>query len=509
MSFFKNTSDAEARKILGFRLDRYIEESGMDYKADGTLLNSTQSGNRRSQLFTDVGHARHSAYNPNLAAIYLFLKDGEVQCHNNWTKPEAMNCGLGSEYLDVVGFYGLITMNPRLAVPEGGLKQALANVIARPFSLFFESAEGQLLNPPYASEDKIREEINSHQGEFSRYATYLYLLAMCSGFEPSIDSGALHLPPLEPLYRLLGIHDGKFTLESISKSNLALRNSLPEPSQLSPSCHRQLALALCLLPGHSLIIDRFDPEAVKSVMCERAFLALGGLHTDNEAATRAEAETIADLVFCPFPELWKPYGIEQDRFLGKDIAELQDYSEEETLRSVGLFYEQYTKMETAKILTVLHENLELVGSEIGSSALGRPATIGSMLKDDPSKAECERVLSDLLSSTKLDFSSPIFTRIGLNTIDETLLGRCFAKTLANETSSGFRMMGRQISHDYLVSRTCSVSPRVVEEAFRYLVENQHFQAVSSLMKYRQIPSEHIPNVPRSIRGAAIQNDLGM
>ncbi|MBI6882832.1 hypothetical protein [Pseudomonas putida] len=509
MSFFKNTSDAEARKILGSRLDRYIEESSVDYKADGTLLNSTQFGNLRSQLFTDIGHARFSAYNPNLAAIYLFLKDGEAQCHNNWTKPEVMNCSLGSEYLDVIGFYGLTTMNPSLAVPEGGLKQALANVIARPFSLFFESAEGQLLNPPYASEVTIREDINRNQSEFSRYATYLYLLAMCSGFEPSIDSRALYLPSLEPLYALLGIDDGKFTLESISTSNLTLRNLLSEPSELSPSCHRQLALALCLLPGHSLMIDRFDPEAVKSVMCERAFLALGGLHADNEAATRAEAEAIANLVFCPFPELWKPYGIDQDRFLGKDIAELQDYSEEETLQSVGLFFEQYTKMETAKILTVLHENLEFVGSEIGSSALGRPATIGDMLKGDLSKAECERVLNDLLSSSKLDFSRPLFTRIGLNTIDEKLLGQCFAKTLANETYGVFRMMGQQISHDYLVSRTCSVSPRVVEEAFRYLVENENFQAVSSLMKYRQLPSEHLLNVPRSIRGEAIQNDLGI
>lgn len=523
MSLFVNTNDAEARVLLGTRLDKYIEENGDYDRDDGLFMSSAKKFNDDqviTQLMIDVGHAVWSAYTPNLACIHLFLKDNVDRCHNNWHKPETMSANLGSEYLDVIGYYGLTTFNPSLTLGAENIRKALAHVVAYPLSKI-RAFEIDLMIGPSVS-DRLSPDHNS----LSRVATHLYLLAFAGSAEPLMNRGIFHDHAQSGLMQVLGITGGSLTLDSLRASSLVLQTvmtevdrkgnygemSTEEFAEFDGKARLQMALAFCLFPGQALVVDGYDPIEIHEAIEFRATLILQSENVQPDI-TRAEARSLANLVFAPFPELWALLKINPSDFLGKEISDLSvEDGSGSLLQTLGLFHHKHTKMECSKVQKVLAYNLSCYGYALGDDIWKRASTVPEIVhQSELSAGQVADLLDQLRHSKRFDSSAVLLQKPGLCHADHELLAKVLLKAMgsAKEHVIAERTAGGEQSLSDLLLCTKEASPQSIGVALELALEANDLDSVCDLMRYGRVPKHLIGKLPRHLRGDSLVNDMGL
>ena len=505
MPLFKNTSDEDAKRLLGSRFDLYVKEDG-DFDQDVGIFTSASrkfgKSDRITQFVRDVGHAYHSAFSPNIATMHLLIKDGEEKCHNNRYKNNRMSISLGGEYLDLLGCYGIATFNPSRKLTYTQNMDGLRMVLSKPIESF-ERFHSNTLDLIYGHEESPHEDdFKALSSGFRNNVTYAYLKSMLMSNEPVTRSGTFDRPSVAAFVEPLGIVAGSFSAKTLRDSEDALRALCTNSTSFTDTAHSRspLALAFASLPGQALILKGEDPHAVFEVIKSRAAIALT-TQDSCEAVVEIEATAIARQVFLPFPELWSELNINSVDYLGLPAKQRDDHKLIcAKTHAFGTMSQTCTPMVAKEVLATIHFNLECFGFTFGSGFYLRPAATPEAFANHPLTFEqFSEVVEEFIGSKEIHHSRFIEDPQNLAKTDPDRLASVVVKALSNPEFA-----------DNLVKLASRHNPKAVDLVFENLLESEaDDEAFESLLKHYTPAANIIKKLPRHLRGKVLGTALGL
>lgn len=506
MPMFVNTSDEEAKYLLGGRFHAYLEENGVFDSQDGIYegaVKKFKKDDQITQFIRDVGHAYHTAYNPSIVTMHLLEKDGVKYCHNNWYKSRIVATDLGLEYLHLLAAYGLFTFNPSIKLDYVQNMNGLRMVIDRPIELV-ENNHSNGLDAFFAVPNSpITKAFTGLTSIFRDNVTYAYLKSMLMSNDEASRMHFFATRGDEDFLRPLGIVDGDFSTQTLRASEQALRALCASSEDYSSQTQQKttLALSLTTLPGHALILKGEDPHEVFEVIKSRATIALTTQHS-KAIDVELEATAIAKQVFLPFPSFWEGMSINPNEYLGLPFDQLdaQKRTSNRT-QQIGTLFMAETQMHPGKVLDVISYNNQCFDFTFGDDYFLRPAAKPqAFLNRQITQEQFSRLIDALIAADGVTYSPFIQDAQLLTETDPHSLSALAVKAAIDPDSN---------TGD-LLQWISQYNTKAVDIAFETLLDSGHgTDTLALLLQHRTPPAEIIKRLPRHLRGKVLESGLGL
>lgn len=533
MSIFNNTPDDIAKNLLGKRFEDYSwlkDHLGAENLYEDAKRNFSKVYD--NIFLYDIGETRFSAYKPNIATIYLLSKGSIYEPHNNSSKPDNMLISLANEYLDIFKFIGITTFNPTLKLNEEDTSKALATILYPALDKF----ETQWFSHSIITDSETI--LNSD--DVSRRAALLYLRSFIGyegkrdfkewndnelirislahiGIDESFNLSLNSVIDSEQLFKSFIDKTIDNTITNASKFLLDTKTKSRDyfESGFNISSLRDLTLGFTILPGQIMLIKGEDPRLIKEVMMKRCMHILSYSGAPLLEVNK-ESTAIANMIFLPFPELWKSMDIDPESYFGYDIGNIKEINRENGLgRSIyeyGFSACNTTNMEDQNLLKAVVDNLFHSDTDLSliNIFLKPRSVLDEFSTTDLSDTQLLSLVNNCIESKRYAFSDILNYNEYERRLDIDVVSKMAIKLACSENLSELACSGTKLNPTKLILEIKNERPEAITNAFRMIADMKNQSDIFRvLIKYGNPPDDIFDKLTIESQGYRLENDLGL